>query len=153
MWPSNKDIPLFIRVPIIMNHHLDALSDLSVDNLAKLYHDVLTATVRLWQFVTGPCPGGSMQTVELLDDVQGSWKDDSGGVDLITIEKFGFKGDASIVRREEQLLAKWDDASKGDTRSLWLTFKSALGEASTLCLKKMTMTFHTITSMHINRFW
>ena len=47
-----------------------------------------------------------MQTVELLDDVQGSWKDDSGGVDLITIEKFGFKGDASIVRREEQLLAK-----------------------------------------------
>jgi len=25
MWPSNKDIPLFIRVPVIMNHHVESL--------------------------------------------------------------------------------------------------------------------------------
>jgi len=41
----------------------------------------------------------------------------------------------------------------GDAASSQITLMRFFVVTSTLCLKKTTMTFYAITSMHINRFW
>ena len=120
---------------------LDALSDLSVDDLATLYHDVLTdlldrhcptVTVRRRTKQKTPwfdadCRAARRRARAMdrrfrrsrADDDRKVWVDKLKAMRLLYEEKNNVYWRSEIA------------ASKGDTKRLWRTFKSVVGEAST----------------------